>query len=141
MGLYSEQGSLVQEVAAGVNGAPDTLDGQAVLTHLTVSAADHPDVVGQRLQLRLMKNKAGQGHYHYIHVSHTLTNWDFEGMTAGGIPHTLAAGTYIHFMDTGNTGLANTAIVGWQQMGAGQNAAGLYPPSNNEVAEGSNVLF
>jgi len=66
MGLYSEDGTLVQEVAAGVNGAPDTSGSQYITTYLTVAAADHTDVVGQHLQLRLMKNKGAQGHYHYI---------------------------------------------------------------------------
>jgi len=66
MGLYAEDGSLVQEVAAGVNGAPDTSGSQYIVTHMSVSAADHPAVVGQHLQLRLMKNKGAQGHYHYI---------------------------------------------------------------------------
>jgi len=66
MGLYAEDGSLVQEVAAGVNGAPDTSGSQYIVTHMSVSAADHPDAVGQILQLRLMKNKGAQGHYHYI---------------------------------------------------------------------------
>ena len=66
MGLYGEDGSLVQEVAAGVNGAPDTSGSQYIITHMSVSVADHPTVVGQHLQLRLMKNKGAQGHYHYI---------------------------------------------------------------------------
>lgn len=65
-GLYSQDGTLLQEVAANVNGAPDTLDTQYTLTHLSVSAGDHPAFVGQNLQLRLMKNKSQQGHYHYI---------------------------------------------------------------------------
>lgn len=66
-GLYSEDGTLLQETAAGVNGAPDTqANGQYMLTHMSVSAGDHQAFVGQNLQLRLMKNKGGQAHYHYI---------------------------------------------------------------------------
>lgn len=67
MGLYSQDGALVKQVAAGVDGAPNTAaNGQYILTHLNVATADYPDVVGQTLQLRLMKNKGGQGHFHYI---------------------------------------------------------------------------
>jgi len=67
MGLYTQDGALVAEVAAGVNGGPNTArNGQYILTHLDVSTADHPDVVGQTLQIRLKKNKGQQGHYHYI---------------------------------------------------------------------------
>jgi len=68
-GLYSEDGTLLQEEVAGVNGAPlCTVDGvnQYVVTHMSISAGDHPAYVGQTLQLRLMKNSNGQGHYHYI---------------------------------------------------------------------------
>ena len=68
-GLYSQDGTLLQEVAANVNGAPDTMDTQYTLTHLSVSPGDHPAFVGQNLQLRLMKNKGQQGHYHYIRVT------------------------------------------------------------------------
>jgi hypothetical protein len=67
MGLYTQSGALVAEVAAGVNGAPNTAaDGHWILTHLDVLTADHQDVVGETLQLRLKKNKSRQGHYHYI---------------------------------------------------------------------------
>lgn len=66
MGLYSQDGTLLQEVASGVNGAPDTLDNEYILTHLSVSVGDHQQFANQILQLRLMKNKSGQGHYHYI---------------------------------------------------------------------------
>jgi hypothetical protein len=67
MGLYTQSGALVAEVSAGVNGAPNTAaNGQWILTHLNVRTADHQDVVGETLQLRLKKNKSQQGFYHYI---------------------------------------------------------------------------
>lgn len=69
MGLYAEGGTLVQEVAAGVDGAPVTENSHFILTHLSVSVTEHQDVVGQHLQLRLMKNMGGKAHYHYIRVS------------------------------------------------------------------------
>lgn len=65
-GLYSQDGTLVQEQVAGVNGAPECSGSQYVLTHVSISAGDHPAMVGQILQLRLMKNRSQQGHYHYI---------------------------------------------------------------------------
>jgi hypothetical protein len=69
MGLYTQDGALVKEVASGVDGAPRTAQvsaAQYVLTHLTVTTAEFPNVVGQTLQIRLKKNQGGQGHFHYI---------------------------------------------------------------------------
>jgi hypothetical protein len=67
MGLYTQDGTLVKEVAAGVNGAPNTAsDGHYILTHLDVVLSEYTQYQGQTLQLRLKKNKNGQGHYHYI---------------------------------------------------------------------------
>lgn len=70
-----------------------------------------------------------------------INNWDFEGMTTDGAAHTLADGRWIHFLNSGNSGLSNTDISGWQQMGSGAGASGLFNPASNEVAEGSHVLF
>lgn len=61
--------NLVKEVAAGENGAQDTGTvsvREYVRTYLTLTTAEAPDYVGQPMQLRLKKNKNGQGHYHYI---------------------------------------------------------------------------
>jgi len=77
MGLYTEDGELVQEVVAGENGAPDSADTgrNYVITHLQFSADDHPNAVGQRLQLRLAQSEFdqmgafSQSHYHYIRIT------------------------------------------------------------------------
>lgn len=84
-----------------------------------------------------------------------INNWNFESMTADGVETTLEEGKWIHFLNNGNSGLTNTDIPGWQQMGSGAGASGLYNSNNNEIAsglsdneiasgvsaEGSHVLF
>lgn len=71
-----------------------------------------------------------------------INNWNFESMTADGVEATLEEGKWIHFLNNGNSGLTNTDIPGWQQMGSGASASGLYNSNNNEIAaEGSHVLF
>merc|ERR1719174_1350097 len=71
-----------------------------------------------------------------------IHNWDFEGMTTnGGTAATLAEGKWIHFENNGNSGLTNPVILDWQKTGNGGSANGIYNPPNNEVAEGTHVLF
>jgi len=67
-------------------------------------------------------------------------NWDFEGMTTDGQMATLAEGKWIHFSNNGNSGLSNPAILNWQCSGRCE-SNGIFNPPNNEVAEGTHVLF
>jgi hypothetical protein len=106
--------------------------------------------LGQPLSIQLtLSSGASQVLYDDVQLTATpgrlvgVTNAGFEDLLSNGAPANLAEGLYVDLTGSGNTGLPNTSVPGWTQVGSG--SAGVYNPTSSEFPNGppmgENMLF